>query len=68
MFFEVILALVGLVGLLGVAGLVIHAALDGRAGSVPEPYRAGLTESSRISAAAFEAEQALHHLAREEER
>lgn len=69
-----VLVLVGFVAVVAVAALAISSWLDDRvieiwpAGSSDDPTQRGLDAASRISAAAFEAEQLMHTLAQQAKR
>lgn len=66
-FIESVLAIIGLLTVLyGVAVLLFED--EAPQPDIPDAYRDGMESAARISAAAWQAEQALHHAARESER
>lgn len=67
-FIETILAFIGLLTVLEGASVAFRGSEVRPDESAAAAHREGLDTAARISAAAFEAEHALHHAAREAER
>lgn len=60
---EAVLALVGFFAVVGVTGLLIAMRSGVQPAAPPDPYRDGLDTAARITAMAWEAEQALYRAA-----